>query len=355
MRILLVLPALLLPLAAQTVVSPQHFTGTEGNGYSPDGFGTTLTPNRYLSIHGDLQNGPITITKISFRRDVDSLAMEPFSMLCDIFMSTAATTTSAPSATFDSNHGANKQQVAQFALYQFPATQPGSMPRPFQYPLLLSQPYSHAGTAPLCMELRITSRTNTSTLYCDWVSGASANPSPNTRSTGTGCRYTTAGPRLTLYGSGSASWSQGGVTFHLNGYNATPNSLLYASIGISDTTLGGIPLPFELPGTDVSPSGPCSVYNDVLIVMPTLANASGAVTVNLGLGVHPGYNGLSVFTQLIAPDANANNWGLVLSNGVQFHVVAPFTTVPIGEVYNNSGTGATGTVRADAGLVTQFN
>jgi hypothetical protein len=357
MRFLLPLMALA-PLAAQTVVSPNHYTTAEANSYSSDGFGTTTTPNRYLEIHTDMQGSPITINKITYRRDggsVNTTTMAAYTILCDVFLSTAATTASAPSATFDNNHGANKQQVLSFGLVQFPVTQPGVMPRPWEYPIPLTTAYAHAGAGPLCTELRISSRTNTGTNYLDWTTGANTNPAPDYRTFGTGCRYTATGSRVTISGGSSATWAQSSVTLSMYGANVKANTLAYMSIGISDEFLGGIPLPFELPGTSAGPSGPCNIYNDILITIPTLANASGQTTVNLGLGVSPGYNGLSLFSQLISLDPAANNWGIVLSNGLQHHIIAPFTTGAVGEVYNNNGVGATGTVRANAGLVTKFN
>jgi hypothetical protein len=242
-----------------------------------------------------------------------------------------------------------------FALVSFSQTGPGRMPRPFEYTIPLPSAYAHSGSGPLCFELRVNSRTNASPVYFDYTQGGSTNPTPYTRSLGTGCRYTATGARVTLSASSGANWPQSSITMSMNGTNVRPNTLAYMTIGVTDETLGAIPLPFELPGTATSPSGACNVYNDILITIPTLANASGQTTTNLGVGVNPSFNGLNVYSQLISADAAANNWGLVLSNGVQFQIVAPFATGRIGEVYNNSSTGPTGTVRANGGMITMFH
>src|SRR5688500_10201920 len=100
----LLLPALCLaPLTAQSIVSPTHFTNAEGNSYSADGLGTAGTPNRYLELHGDLEGTPTTFARISFRRDGESINTAPvpaYTVLCDVFLSTAASTTAAPNANF---------------------------------------------------------------------------------------------------------------------------------------------------------------------------------------------------------------------------------------------------------------
>lgn len=359
MRIgLLLLLASATPLGAQGVVSPRHFTNAEGNSYSFDGFGTALTPNRYVAIHDDLRGTPIAISSVAFRRDGGSgfTSTDPAcSILFDLLMSTAATTPAAPNANFDANHGPNKQQVATLRGGQFPQTVPGHMPRPWEYVLFLDQPYSHTGAGALCLELKINSRNNTTAIGFDWVNGSHQSPAPLYRTVGTGCRHTATGTRLTLNGSSSANWSQSTVSLGLNGTNARPSSTVWGLIGVSDATLGGIPLPLELPGTAASPSGPCSIYNDVWLTLAALSTPSGAVTVNLGIGVNVTFNGLSVFSQLLELDAAANNWGFVLSNGLQHHILAPYPVQPVGEVYNNSSLGATGTVRAGSGLVTKFN
>src|SRR5688572_8132885 len=148
MRFLCVPILALAPLAAQSVVSPNHFTNSEGPSYSADGFGTTLTPNRYLSIHADLAGAPISISRISFRRDAGSVSqttLTAYNILCDVLMSTAATTPAAPSATFDNNHGANKQTLLTFGLVNFGQTVAGHMPRPFEYAIPLPNAYAHSG------------------------------------------------------------------------------------------------------------------------------------------------------------------------------------------------------------------
>jgi hypothetical protein len=223
------------------------------------------------------------------------------------------------------------------------------------YALPLGAPYAFDGQAALCVDVTIRSRTNAGYVYLDRVAGADANPPTITRSRGTGCRYTASGPRLQQTSVAYAIWNNSTVALVIRADNAAPNATLVLTFGASDELLGGIPLPFVLPGTETSPSGACSVYNDVLVNVPVAANGAGVAQLNLNLGVGPDFNGLNLFTQFLDVDPAANNWSLVTSNGWQFHVVAPFATVPVGEVFHDASAGPTGTARANMGYVVRFD
>ena len=357
MRSILLLPALLLApvLSAQGIVSPGHFTLTEGNTYDHKIFSTS-TPFRYLEIHDDLQGAPRTISKMSFRRDGvagASSASDAFSMLCDIWMSTATTTAATPNKTFASNHGTDKLQVASFKLLQFPATLPGGLSRPFEYFVPLAQPFAFGGQGPLCWEMLVSSRTNTSTLPMDMVQSSDANPHAWTATIGVGCKSTGYTQAIYAYGGSSPNWAMNTMTLSYNAQNLPKNALVYLAFGNSIGSWSGVPLPIEVPGSGSGPSGVCSAYNNWMMTVPQLTTATGTLSAGLGVGVQPFYNGGSIYAQVVALDAGANPWGVVTSATLQHQVVAPYTAVPVGDV-SSANLGANGSERANTGYVVLF-
>ena len=352
--------ALASALCAQSVVSPGHFTNAEGNTWDSVmmAVGTSTVPFIYQEICGDLQFTPRTINSIAFRRDGNANSTQTiaaFSILCDVICSTAANGPTAPSNMFANNHGMDRAQVAAAKLVQFPATSPGTHGRPFEYRIPFTTPFAFGGAGPLCWEVRINSTTNPGAFNLDFASSSSTNPGTQNDTIGTGCIATGSAHTspMSLTGSSSPSWPQQTLRLTYNGSRFPKNALVTFGIGTSTSSFGGVPLPFELPGTLASPSKACTVYNNWLVTIPQLSNATGGVTATLGVLALPQFNGGNLYTQAIGLDPAANNWGIVFSNTVLHHIVAPWTTVPVGDVQANNLSG-TGTARASYGVVAEF-
>jgi hypothetical protein len=362
MHLIRLSPLFLLPsLAAQALVSPASFANAEGPSNSSSPFGITATPYRYLQVHDDLNGTARTIHALSVRRDGTSTqAVYPaYSMTMDIFMSNAATTAGTMSTTFDTNHGANKQQVAAFLQVNFPATSGGPIPRPFEYRIPLSQPYSFNGTGGLCWEVKLLARQGTTAVVHDLVTGSSANPGCAILALGTGCK---AGGRTTAVGLSATStmnYTNGSGSFTYNVANAPNNGLGILAMGTSNTNFSGIPLPFEIPNTAGAVSGACYLYNSFAFTLTLTTSATGTASTNLGVPASPLFYGARLFGQTIFADTAvtpSNALGLVTSNQVEHNWVPPYgTTTPIGRVLLSSSTGATGTATNRSGLVVLFD
>lgn len=349
-RILLAL-ALGPALAAQGYVSPAHFTVAEGNYYGALPLGSTTTPDRYLQVHDDFAGTARSIGALAFRRDGGNpYEYQAYSMLVDVLVSTAATSSDLISATFDNNHGANKTTVGQFKLVQFPVTHHTSE-RAFDYRIPFDRPFAFNGAGPFCWEIKVSSRTNASNFYFDAFYLANPNPYPYDWTWGTGCKATGETYPMSMSGGSYANWSGGSVTLRYTGYYFPANALITLLIGAQDKNFGGIPLPYELPGTNGFPSGKCFLYLDPLLTVPQLTNAQGQLNANLGVGVNTSNNGNFLFVQAVAIDTQANAFGLVLGNMVQTQVLAPFTNLPISQVYLQGGIGAVGTLSKNIGYV----
>ncbi|MEZ5964808.1 MAG: hypothetical protein R3F56_13265 [Planctomycetota bacterium] len=349
---ILLVPSLASTLLAQAYVSPQFFTRMEGSSWSNAGLGSSSAPSRMLQIHEDLPAR--SVAALSFRRDGQTTTASPaFSLVCSVFMSTAATTAAQPSATFDSNHGGDKRSVAANQVVQFPASAHDGFGAPFTYRLPLPSPYQHSGSGPLCFEVQMITTSATSATYFDAASASNPNPGGLTEAVGQGCRRSASSSRASLSGSFQPNWPANSMTLAVNGNSLPLTQLATLAIGDSATQWAGLTLPFELPGTASAPSGPCSILSSMLISLPQFTTANGTATASLGYRPHRSMRGREFFMQLVVPEPAANAWGLVLTNAVRFHPQAPWTAVPIGQVAA-ANLGATGTVRANYGQIVAF-
>lgn len=339
-------------LPAQGQVSPAFFARTEGSSWSSAGLGDPTAAARLLQVHEGLAAG--AITALAFRRDGNTTGDLPaMSLVLSMSMSTAATTAAAPDRTYDTNHGGDRRSVLGAQLVQLPAVAYAGFAHPFDYRVPLPTPYSHAGGA-LCFDLQVVSRSSSTSLWLDAVTGASTNPGGDTRSIGLGCRVAASRPRATLSASFQSNWTQNSMGFAYSGTSLPVSQLAVLTLGASVTNWGPLVLPIELPGTASAPSGACTVYADVALTVPQFTSSSGSLNATIAFPAHPSLRGRDVYSQVIVPESAANAFGLVLSNAVQFHPYAPWTTVPIGTV-TGAGFGATGTARANFGQVVRFD
>jgi len=339
-------------LAAQAYVSPSHFTRVEGNNALALGVGLGTAPGRLLQVHDDM--AARSISAFAFRRDgQDTSDHLPFSVVMTLAMSTARTTAAQPDATFDANHGTDRRTVFTNQFLQFPAVPYAGFAHPFDYRVPLATPYQHGGGGPLCIDLQIVTRSSSAYYFLDAASGQEPNPGGDTRLLGEGCRVSAMSSRALLLGGFVPNWPTGLMTLSFTGSYLPPATVAALTIGDSATQWGPFPLPFELPGTATAPSGPCTVMNSVLLVFPQLVDAMGGLSATLGYAPHPSMRGRNLYTQLVAPAPTANSWGLVLSNGVEFHPAAPWTAVPIGLV-ELAGLGGVGNATANSGQIVRF-
>ncbi len=346
-----------LPLAAQTdLVSPAAYTNAEAPSSNAFPFGTTTQQYRYLNVHDDLAGTARTILAFAVRRGATtSLTTTPaMSIVVDGFMSTAATTGATVSSTFDSNHGADRAQVLTNRTINFPPAGTGIIPYAFLYQLPLDTPFGFGGAGPLCWELQITSRPSGSSTFHDYVAATSTNPTMAVSRYGDGCTATGRTVAFSLTGASTVTWpsNQGQITSTASeGPASAPAVYLFGS---SSTSYGGIPLPLPLPGTTGGASGTCFLNTDLLATVPGALSNTGDFTFRVDVPLFRWLRGLNVFGQAVAVDVAANALGLVSSNGINHHVVAPHGVPPGGRVYASSATIGTGTAGPNQTLVVRF-
>jgi hypothetical protein len=158
-------------------------------------------------------------------------------------------------------------------------------------------------------------------------------------------------------GAGASSvmtWASGTGILRVTGTNAMADGGLIAVVGTSNTSWGGIPLPFLIPGSDAAPSGPCNLYNDVLLLKGNVATPTGTSTTDFAVPATPDLHGLVTRSQIWGLDATANPIGIVTSNMVIHQWIAPFAVQPASRMFL-SGLGAIGSLGPGSGNVVQFN
>jgi hypothetical protein len=353
----LLLPTLCASLAGQAVVSPSHFQNAAGNSNGYAGVGHYASVSRHLQVHDDLAGTPRTIHRIAFRRETPSnnTTVPASSLVCDLRLSTAVTTAAAPNATFAQNHGANMQQVSSFQFCQLPASPPAGAAMPFEYVIPFGQPFQYDGLGPLAWEILVHSSATGGGVLLDACVTGSTNPKAALAVRGVGCKASGKSLGVTLGGDSSPVWSSNRLNLSYLGGNLPNSAPAWIAIGTSGSQWSGVPLPVPVPGSAAAPSGTCSVYNNWLILLPAIASATGSLQTNIGMNVHPGMHGASLFAQAIAIDLAANSVGLVLSNLVEHQVVAPFPAPPVGQVTVASSHNAVGTATARRGAIVRFD
>ena len=296
-----------------------------------------------------------TINGIAFRRDggLSGNYLES-TVTYQIYVSNSATTATTVDSTFDNNHGANVQRVANGAA-NFPAT-PGSEPAPspflFQLPFNAATPFHFNGVGSLCVDIRISSTTRRTGVRLDVVSGSQNNPPPFWKAWGTGCRHTNGVGLAALGTSASPNWRNQPkpmMQFRYDG-SRLPSPLAVLILGSSV-----LAPPVQLPLTTSGLSGPCFAYTNFVADLPTAVNGSGNLTRIFTVPVLPSYNGASIFGQVYALAPQANQLGVVSTNVVQHNLIAPYGPQPLGQVIGSPSTAPTGTARSNYGLVTEFN
>lgn len=343
-------------LGQRTLVSPAEYATREAPSSNAFPFGSTVQTFRYLNLHDDLAGNPGTILALGLRRGATTTTTitPAMTVTLDGFMSTAVTTGATVDAMFDNNHGVDKAQVLTARTINFPAAATGIIPYPFLYQLPLDQPFAFGGGGPLCWEVQVSARANASSTFHDYVAGTSTNPTMAVSRFGDGCIASGQTAPFALTGASTVDWPNRTGQVNSTASLGPANAPAVYVVGSSATSYGGLPLPLILPGTSGGASGPCFLNTDVLLNVGGTLTGTGGFTFRVPVPLFPFLRGLNLFGQAFAFDVAANSLGLVSSNGINHHIVAPYSNPPGGRIYLSGSLGATGTRGANQTLVVQF-
>ena len=342
--------AVAVPAQPQGYVSPSHFRTAEGT------WGTTIplgmpAQTRFLQVHDDAP-GPLAVGGLAFRPDLGAPAMS-FSFLCDVVVSSAITSSTTLSPTFDDNHGADKVVAAGTQLYSLKILSTFSGVGGDELYLPFSSPFMFGGSTPLCWEVRVLGNTQVGAKI-DGVTGSKAEPGLPVHYFGSGCRAFGFGfPMDIIVTPANWFWSSGTPTISATIRNGPLNDLAVLVLGSDVKSWLGLALPFSLPGTPTAASRECFIYTDTLFALPTLLVGRTA-TLSFGVQLDPALNGVNLAWQGMARSVGANPFDVVTTNAAYTPIVAPFGTQPVGTVSNTSSAGPTGVVAPGQGAIVEF-
>lgn len=348
-----------LGLAAQ--VSPGHFGLVDGNAGTRSPLAAGVT-SRTLQVHGDVARSRQPIRGLAFRRDSNNRAtFSPFTVTLTVAMSTGSTSVAAPSATFAANHGADLVTVFARRAVSFAANAPSnSLPASFDFVIPFDQNFNYSlfgPSAPVVWDMTVEQPSlGAERPLFDFVrlDSSAANPPPVGFEFGSGCIATGRTSPMRPRFASTALWHLNAMAVQLGGSDGPANAAAVGVLGFSNTTFGGLPLPLLLPGSQTAPSGPCTVYCDVVLDVPGVLDAGGGANLPVQTAIAPELHGLTFFHQLWAFDPPANPMGLVTSAASVRQIVAPFTAVEVSRVEALGQTGPSGLITLNSGVVTRF-
>lgn len=335
-------------LPGQAIVTPAHFEVAEADRSSYSAVAAISLPARSLGVHDDLAGRPMLIQRLAFRPDRGSGFVirdnAPVGIDCELDLSTAAVTSASLGLDFDAQHGSNRVNVMARRTVQLPRVVSWRAPAEFAYELPLDRPFGFDGSGSLCWDLKMHGRTNGNLNTLDAGSVAATSPTPVFRGFGQGCRVSGQPFPIALSGTAIEAWSLGFLTWTVDVGNLAPNGLCWLNFGLSDSNLGAVPLPFELPGTRGQPSGACTVYNDIVVAAPRRADPSGSLSMTLMPPLHASFHGQTLFVQALQIDPTAGVFGVVTSNGGLLNHAAPWSSLPIRNLHVDRGLGPLGSI-----------
>lgn len=226
--------------------------------------------------------------------------------------------------------------------FDFPPAQAGSVPNPFVYRIPFNQvpSFSYNGSVPLVWQVDVQGTTNYSYIVHDACSGSSTNPLLAIARFGTGCTIVGQPVAMRLSGGSIMNWPNRTGTLSLTGGFGPPSSPVLYAFGFQK---GLIPI------------GACQIWTDPLLVIRTNAGLTGRSQMIVPVPANPGLHGVNVYAQIGALDPTTNT--LATSNALDINWVAPFNSVPVGQVFSwpvNGQLPPFGTVTPHRGLVVRF-
>jgi hypothetical protein len=336
--------------------SPFHFADAECASGSALPFGNPTVPIRYSQIHDAMLIS--VINGMSFRHDSATTVFPAHAVTIDAWVSNTTVPSSAMSTVFDNNHGNNKVQVITNRTFSLPPSDPADLPGQFVLDFPFDVPFNCTG-GPLCWEVHVTAKTQTTSIVYDAVSAASAaNPAMVMNRFGTGCRVTGQPiATMTANGTQSITWLGGFANVTVDGSGLQPNGLSLFCTSLDRSVFGGIPLPAVIPGSIGAPSGTCTIYSDIVTLATVANSATGTASNTITFWPSVWYHGLNLYSQIWALDPAANPFGLATSNAVTHQIVAPFASpMPVSSMWLSGSLGptASSTAGLGSGLMTRF-
>lgn len=319
--------ALALPLAAQgsQVLPPANAT-VDGNALDIQPFGSDQS--RYVhyvdrALFGSIPANAL-IKDVSYRRDAQLTAPatmvrtrsgNPYTPIWQVRMGRYTGDVFAPTGNYPAVSDPNFTIVYSQKATSFPSlTLPGGgVPPAFAITFLFDVPWVFPATGHIAVEHYAYEATNAAYTYViDAVGPGGAGGTadliaPNTL----GCP---AGENRAAGAVGSPG--NGDLLFNL--FGAEPGKGAFACLGVSTTTWGGLPLPYDLGALGLAG---CKIYTDLSVVVPRTTTPFGTAEFRILLPDNPALAGQTLYGQWVAADSRVNPaFPYATSDGVRFTI-----------------------------------
>lgn len=316
-----------------------HHEGNNSTGY-PIGY-QTYTKMSYQQIHGGLPAAPAPIKRLTFRPKGTSASHAAYTVNVTLKLGLGGPAPDSATSNYASNLGPNPVAVLTTANVNIPAyTATGAAPGPYIYGFPFPAPFVYDGSGTLCWDLRVHSHTYVGATLSFDLYGTHAGVV--LRPGGRGCTASGKSVPALLAGTYSAP------NLSVNCTNLNDNLPTALLVGLSSTQLvPNVPLPLDL----TAAGAPCALRNDLVLVVPGTVTG-GTATWQGTLGATAPDN-TALFIQVMSLDQQANNLGIVLSNGLA--MIWPWTKRPVIRNWTtNNDAATTGSLQLTYGLVTEL-
>ncbi|MEZ5987547.1 MAG: hypothetical protein R3F30_00165 [Planctomycetota bacterium] len=316
--------ALCAGLSAQTVV-PAKYSKLEASSSTAYPFGLSAT-NRVQYLYGsDLFDlAVVSFKQIAFRGNGGTAVSAKQGIELEILVSTTQVSPWAPTTTFASNHGSDLKTVFTKKKVNLPA--------------LLATPIPASFLATFPLDAQFVYVRQNGNLIIDYITHT---PVSGTYSHDTS--YTSSAVNTAVGSACTVSMSIAG------GQSLNPTSVLTYNLSGAPTgsaavhILGSMALASPIP----LPYGGCNLYQDILLLLPVVVDASGNGTISYPI---TGYRDYEVYGQYLVVDPT----------GPKLYASQSYKTVVGGldshcRIYNlSSNTSATGSSQLGVGIVTEL-
>ena len=318
------------------VIVPAALAASFGN--SNNNIPFSWTPTRYQQVFlGSEVGSPLPFVALTLRQDDQFSNFDAHKVDLAIWLGGSTFDHTTLTNTFDGNFNstaAPKTLVFKQRMYSLPKMPPANPTNPADFfiaiPFDLPYVSTLAANENLVIEVINYGNTNGNQLFTYPLDAdsattttrlyASGNPTATTGTLGRSYGHVMGfaqlgGAPLPLHIQNS-NLPKIGQDFHFELLHARANAAGALIAGTSNTSSGGLPLPFSLAG--IGAPG-CSLLASTTIVLPIITNAGGDLAATLSIPNNPLLDGFQLYLQFAVTDT-ANALGLVSSDGGQLTI-----------------------------------
>jgi hypothetical protein len=344
----------LLISALASAQTPTHITpaaAASGLGNSNNVFPFSQASMGYQQVHSQNSfnnNAPALINQLRLRMASGFTNRTGYSIDVELFMAQSPNDAASANATFANNVvPATEVNVLTRKMVSLPTVPDNSWAvAPFPFDTM----FTFTGNAHISWRANVYGNSNNNMSFSYPLDAFSS--AGTSTVVGTGCRSAT-GTAITTHTVSTTGLVTGNTAnFVGNSFVAAGGLPAILALGLSNTSFGSVPLPFDL--TPLGGTG-CSLYNDWIVVLvgATVAGANGAATIPVPIPNDPTLVNSTHYSQYAFVEPTANPLGAFTTPGRSNRISAPINVTRI--YASGMPGGAMGTLGLQFGLSIGLN